>query len=105
MALAFFGSRWEATSWVIPGWNSRVVTGRSPALILRTKRWVRRDLHADEAKMGKGPVSCPSCKHENPAGARFCNDCGATLAAPTITREPRSYTPRHLALTSLVSKT
>ena len=24
--------------------------------------------------MGTGPVSCPSCGHENPAGARFCND-------------------------------
>src|SRR5881296_4611035 len=93
-----------ATSWVIPGWNSRVVTGRSPALILRTKQWVRRDLHADEAKMGKGPVSCPSCGHENPAGARFCNDCGAPLEAPTITPEPRSYTPRHLVEKILASQ-
>src|SRR5207249_4668379 len=41
-------------------------------------------------------VSCPSCGHENPAGARFCNECGAPLAAPTITPEPRAYTPRHL---------
>jgi class 3 adenylate cyclase len=65
---------------------------------------VRRDLHADEAKMGKGPVSCPSCGHENPAGARFCNDCGAHLAAPTITREPRSYTPRHLVEKILASE-
>jgi double zinc ribbon protein len=24
-------------------------------------------------------VTCPSCGHENPAGARFCNGCGATL--------------------------
>jgi class 3 adenylate cyclase/tetratricopeptide (TPR) repeat protein len=49
-------------------------------------------------------VSCPSCGHENPAGARFCSDCGAPLAAPTITPEPRSYTPRHLAEKILASQ-
>jgi class 3 adenylate cyclase/tetratricopeptide (TPR) repeat protein len=54
--------------------------------------------------MGNGPVSCPSCGHENPAGARFCNDCGAALAAPAITPEPRSYTPRHLAEKILASQ-
>jgi class 3 adenylate cyclase len=54
--------------------------------------------------MGDGPVRCPSCDHENPAGARFCNDCGAALAAPTITPEPRSYTPRHLAEKILASQ-
>jgi hypothetical protein len=26
-------------------------------------------------------VNCLSCNHENPAGARFCNGCGAHLAA------------------------
>src|SRR5438094_418936 len=56
------------------------------------------------AKMGTGPVSCQSCGHENPAGARFCNDCGAPLAAPTITPEPRSYTPRHLVEKILASQ-
>src|SRR5438876_7767716 len=64
----------------------------------------RRDLHAHEAKMGQGPVSCQFCKRENPAGARFCNDCGAPLAAPTITPEPRSYTPRHLVEKILASQ-
>ena len=54
--------------------------------------------------MGRGPVSCPSCGHENPAGARFCNDCGAHLAAPTVTPEPRSYTPRHLVEKILASR-
>ena len=49
-------------------------------------------------------MSCPSCGHENPAGARFCNDCGAHLAAPTISPEPRSYTPRHLAEKILASQ-
>src|SRR5438270_9107018 len=73
---------------------------------LKPHSWasVRRDLHADEAKMGEGPVTCRFCKHENPAGARFCNDCGAPLAAPTITPEPRSYTPRHLVEKILASK-
>src|SRR5213083_2804119 len=55
-------------------------------------------------RLGKDPVSCQSCGHENPAGARFCNDCGAHLAAPTITPEPRSYTPRHLVEKILASR-
>src|ERR1044071_8212816 len=54
--------------------------------------------------MGEGPMSCPSCGHENPAAARFCNECGVHLAAPTITREPRSYTPRHLVEKILASR-
>ena len=49
-------------------------------------------------------MSCQFCGHENPAGARFCNDCGAHLAAPTITPEPRSYTPRHLVEKILASQ-
>ncbi len=49
-------------------------------------------------------MSCPSCGHENPAGARFCNACGARLAAPATTAEPRSYTPRHLVEKILASK-
>jgi class 3 adenylate cyclase len=44
-------------------------------------------------------VSCPSCGHENPGGAKFCNECGQALrSAPTprSTPEPRAYTPPHL---------
>ncbi len=26
---------------------------------------------------------CPGCGQENPPGAKFCNECGASLAAPT----------------------
>src|SRR5438034_4250549 len=44
-------------------------------------------------------MSCSSCGHENPSQARFCNACGASLAA-----EPRSYTPRHLVEKILASK-
>lgn len=29
-----------------------------------------------------GVVKCPSCQHENPADARFCENCGAALAPP-----------------------
>jgi predicted ATPase/class 3 adenylate cyclase len=49
-------------------------------------------------------MSCPFCGHENPAGARFCNDCGERLAAPATAPEPRSYTPRHLLEKILASK-
>ncbi|PYN71897.1 MAG: guanylate cyclase, partial [Candidatus Rokuibacteriota bacterium] len=49
-------------------------------------------------------MSCPFCGHENPDGARFCNDCGARLAAPATAPEPRSYTPRHLVEKILASK-
>src|SRR5256886_15655209 len=55
-------------------------------------------------RLGEGPVSCQFCGHENLAGARFCNDCGAHLAATTITPEPRSYTPRHLVEKILASQ-
>src|SRR5512133_92127 len=44
-------------------------------------------------------MTCSSCGHENPSQARFCNACGASLAA-----EPRSYTPRHLVEKILASK-
>src|SRR5206468_7006576 len=50
------------------------------------------------------PVNCEACRHENPAGARFCNECGARLAAPAIPLEPRSYTPRHLVEKILAQK-
>ena len=49
-------------------------------------------------------MSCPSCGHENPVPARFCNACGARLAAPGTTPEPRAYTPRHLVEKILASK-
>jgi class 3 adenylate cyclase/tetratricopeptide (TPR) repeat protein len=49
-------------------------------------------------------MSCPSCGHENPAGARFCNQCGAHLTTPTTPPEPRTYTPRHLAEKILASR-
>ncbi len=80
----------------------------------------------------KGDVICPACQHENPVGSHFCFECGAGLATPcaqcgaelpagvrfcnqcgastseTATdrpeRDPRSYTPKHLADKILQSK-
>jgi class 3 adenylate cyclase len=49
-------------------------------------------------------MSCPSCGHDNPAEARFCNACGTRLAPPAAIREPRAYTPRHLVEKILASK-
>jgi class 3 adenylate cyclase/tetratricopeptide (TPR) repeat protein len=49
-------------------------------------------------------VNCPFCQHENPEGARFCNDCGARLGAPTARPEPRAYTPPHLVEKILASR-
>ncbi len=47
--------------------------------------------------------ACVSCQQQNPRGARFCNGCGAEmLDAPQ--RNPRQYTPRHLADKILTGK-
>ena len=35
---------------------------------------------------------------------RFCNECGAHLAAATLTPEPRSYTPPHFVEKILASQ-
>jgi len=45
-------------------------------------------------------MRCPHCQHETREGARFCGTCGASLdrgGAPARPRDPRAYTPRHLA--------
>jgi class 3 adenylate cyclase len=34
-------------------------------------------------------LTCPSCGRDNPVGARFCNHCGAALAATAPSREVR----------------
>ncbi len=52
---------------------------------------------------------CASCGAENPAGARFCNGCGTALSASATQRtaaerEPRAYTPKHLADKILASR-
>ncbi len=35
-----------------------------------------------------GALKCPSCGHENPPDARFCENCGAALTAPASTPTP-----------------
>ena len=43
---------------------------------------------------------CPACGATPPPGSRFCNVCGASLAAPPPsgpTSSPRDRTPTHLA--------
>ena len=78
-------------------------------------------------------MKCPRCRHENEAGAKFCEECAATLAQAcgkcgrqlsptakfcpecahptgvTATPEPglvspESYTPKHLAEKILTSR-
>jgi class 3 adenylate cyclase len=34
-------------------------------------------------------LTCPSCAHENPLGARFCNGCGAQLEEAVAPRQAR----------------
>jgi class 3 adenylate cyclase len=58
---------------------------------------------------------CAACQHANPPDHRFCGGCGAALDAaavpqpeptsvPLPTRDPRTYTPKHLAEKILQSK-
>jgi class 3 adenylate cyclase len=77
-------------------------------------------------------VHCPRCQHDNPAGVKFCGECGsrieavcaacgaknppgnkfcdqcgaALVQAPSSTKftSPESYTPKHLAEKILTSK-
>src|SRR5438067_11613077 len=76
-------------------------------------------------------MNCPRCRHENPQGARFCEECASPLAricsqcgtpvsgtakfchacahpittgGGTSPSAPDSYTPRHLAEKILTSK-
>ena len=49
---------------------------------------------------------CPSCGATNPPGNKFCGQCGTPLANATEPRfaSPESYTPKHLAEKILTSK-
>src|SRR5688572_7080407 len=42
-----------------------------------------------QAAYTRGVIRCPSCGRENPEDARFCNGCGAALAADVLAREER----------------
>ncbi|MGH7899707.1 MAG: adenylate/guanylate cyclase domain-containing protein, partial [Candidatus Binatia bacterium] len=52
---------------------------------------------------------CNSCGARNRAGERFCGECGHSLAVPAAPpraseRDPRSFTPKHLAERILTSR-
>ena len=79
-------------------------------------------------------MQCPACRHENPAQAKFCLECGARLGVPcsscgtelppsakfclecgervtpsraatvSASASPDTYTPRHLAERILTTK-
>jgi class 3 adenylate cyclase/tetratricopeptide (TPR) repeat protein len=53
-------------------------------------------------------VTCPSCRTELPPAAKFCLECGARVAPATATppafASPEAYTPKHLAERILTAK-
>jgi class 3 adenylate cyclase/tetratricopeptide (TPR) repeat protein len=49
-------------------------------------------------------MRCFRCQGHNPAGARFCNSCGARLDAVVSAASPQAYTPEHLAERILTSR-
>jgi class 3 adenylate cyclase/tetratricopeptide (TPR) repeat protein len=51
--------------------------------------------------------SCPACAATNPPGQKFCGECGAGLGQPILAPKystPQDYTPRYLAEKILTSK-
>jgi hypothetical protein len=99
--------------------------------VLCSARYSRRTPRRGRpAAKGGTIMKCPQCQHENPQGARFCEDCAAPLArscpncgtalsatakfchvcahpaagAGTPPRSPESYTPKHLAERILTSR-
>lgn len=44
----------------------------------------RPSIPPPSAPTGGGTVQCPTCHHENPANARFCENCGGTLTAASV---------------------
>jgi class 3 adenylate cyclase len=52
-------------------------------------------------------AKCPSCGFENAPKIKFCGECGKPLsqvATESAQRDPRSYTPKHLAEKILTSR-
>jgi class 3 adenylate cyclase/tetratricopeptide (TPR) repeat protein len=53
-------------------------------------------------------AACPACGQSNPSGSRFCNGCGARLMADDGAADARGagvHTPKHLAERILTSRT
>jgi class 3 adenylate cyclase/tetratricopeptide (TPR) repeat protein len=57
---------------------------------------------------GRLETVCPACGHPNLSGSRFCNECGKPVAAPSVVAaalvSPQSYTPHYLAEKILTSR-
>src|SRR5262245_54717040 len=50
-------------------------------------------------------LACSACGASNPPGQKFCGECGASLAeAAAKFTAPEAYTPKHLAQKILTSK-
>jgi class 3 adenylate cyclase/tetratricopeptide (TPR) repeat protein len=49
-------------------------------------------------------MKCRTCGHRNREDAKFCDECGTPVSRAVPDREPRSYTPRHLAEKILTSR-
>src|SRR5215468_5644344 len=50
-------------------------------------------------------VTCAGCRAQLPQGASFCDECGTPVTVGKgERREPRSYTPKHLAEKILTSR-
>ena len=49
-------------------------------------------------------TACAGCGAANPPGQKFCDACGRPLTTTPDAREPRTYTPKHLAQKILESK-
>ena len=55
------------------------------------------------ASLGR-ETSCPGCGTANPVGQKFCDHCTHPLTASAPAKDPRAYTPKHLADKILQSK-
>ncbi len=43
-------------------------------------------------------TACPQCGTELPSAAKFCHECGRSTIEAQPDRDPRAYTPKHLAV-------
>ena len=53
---------------------------------------------------GRLDAVCAACGHGNLPGSRFCNECGKPIAPSSAPASPQSYTPRYLAEKILTSR-
>lgn len=49
-------------------------------------------------------MTCAACGHANRETAKFCEECGHSLPAAASARDPRAYTPHHIAERILTSR-